>query len=162
MKKALIIAGALVAASFAGLPEASAKDMNLGLTIGGPNGFIQISEPGPHNGPKYGNKGHGYQGYKPYQGGPGYGPGYGYKQPHPGQFNRNHNRWRQHCMSPKQMRHMLRYQGWHGFKIKKLASGVAIIHSHRHGMRYRIKLNRCTGEMIKVKPIGRFGYYGNY
>jgi hypothetical protein len=25
-------------------------------------------------------------------------------------------------------------------------------------MRYRLKLNRCTGEMIRVKPLGGYGY----
>lgn len=160
MKKALIIAGALVAASFTGLPEASAKDMNLGLTIGGPNGFIQISGPGPNHGPKYGNKGYGYQGYKPYQGGHGYGQGY--KQPYQGQHRRNHNRWRRNCMRPKQLRHMLRYQGWHGFHLKKIIPGTAVIHSNRHGMRYRLKVNTCTGELIHVKPIGGFRHQRYY
>jgi hypothetical protein len=29
-------------------------------------------------------------------------------------------------------------------------------------MRYRLKLNRCTGEMIRVKPLGGFGVHGYY
>ena len=154
MKKALIIAGALVASTLAGTVDASAKDMKLGLTIAGPNGYIQISGPGPHHGSKHGHRGYGYKGYKPYRGG----PGYGYRQPRPGQFYGHRNWRRSRCMQPNEIRHMLRYQGWHGFRVKKLTPGIAIIHSNRHGMRYRLKLNRCTGEMIRVKPLG--GGYG--
>ena len=71
MKTALIAAGALLATSLTGLPEASAKDLNFGLTIAGKNGVIQIKGPGQNHGPKY--RGNGYQGYKPYRNAPGYG-----------------------------------------------------------------------------------------
>jgi hypothetical protein len=158
MYRALIAAGALVAATLTGLPDASAKGQNFGLTIAGKNGVIQISGPGPNHGPKHGGKGYGgsNQGYKPYQ----YGPGYGYKKTYRGRFNRRHDWKRRYCMSPNEIRHMLRYQGWHGFRVRKLTPTIAIIHSNRHGMRYRLKLNRCTGEMIRVKPLGGFGGYG--
>lgn len=153
MTKALIIAGALVASTLAGLPDASAKDMNLGLTIAGANGFIHISGPGPKQ--KHGGKSHGY-GNQSY----GY-QGYGYQKPYRGRRNLRRGRAHGYCMYPNQIRHMLRYQGWHGFRVRKLTPAIAIIHSNRHGMRYRIKLNRCSGEIIRVKPLGGFGYgYG--
>ena len=165
MNKALIIAGALAASTLAGLPDASAKDMTLGLTIAGANGFIQISGPGPYHKPKHGGKslGYGYQGYKPYQNGYGYGRGYGYRNPYQGHHNLRRGRAHGYCMYPNEIRRMLRYQGWHGFRVRKLTPSIAIIHSNRHGMRYRLKLNRCTGEMIRVKPLGGgFGPYGYY
>jgi hypothetical protein len=160
MTKALIIAGALVASTLAGLPDASAKNMNLGLTIAGANGFIQISGPGPNHKPKHGGKsqGYGYQGHKPYQNG--YGQGYGYQNPYRGYRNLRRGRAQGYCMYPNQIRRMLRYQGWHGFRVRKLTPSIAIIHTNRNGMRYRLKLNRCTGEMIRVKPLGGFGGYG--
>jgi len=161
MNKALIIAGALAASTLAGLPDASAKNMNLGLTIAGANGFIHISGPGPKQ--KHGGKSHGYgnQGYKPYQNG--YGQGYGDRNPYQSHRNLRRGRARGYCMYPNEIRRMLRYQGWHGFRVRKLTPSIAIIHSNRHGMRYRLKLNRCTGEMIRVKPLGGgFGPYGYY
>jgi hypothetical protein len=147
MTKALIIAGALVASTLAGLPDASAKNMNLGLTIAGANGFIQISGPGPNHRPKHRGKGQGYGNQ-----------GYGYQNPYQGRRNLQRGRARGYCMYPNEIRHMLRYRGWHGFRVRKLTSAIAIIHSNRHGMRYRIKLNRCTGEIIRVKPLGGYGY----
>jgi hypothetical protein len=162
MKTALIAAGALIATTVTGLPDASAKDLKLGLTIGGPDGYIHISGPGPNNGRGYGRKGHGYgkgyQGYKHYRNA----PSYGYRQTYPGPFYGRHDRRRRHCMNPNEIRHWLRYQGWHGFRIRKLTSHIAVIHSHRHGMRYRLKINRCSGEMLKVKPIGGYGPRGYY
>jgi hypothetical protein len=165
MNKALIIAGALAASTLAGLPDASAKDMTFGLTIAGANGFIQISGPGPNHKPKHGGKslGYGYQGYKPYRNGYGYGRGYGYRNPYQGHHNLRRGRAHGYCMYPNEIRRMLRYQGWHGFRVRKLTPSIAVIHSNRHGMRYRLKLNRCTGEMIRVKPLGGgFGPYGYY
>ena len=158
MKTALIAAGALLATSLTGLPEASAKDLNFGLTIAGKNGVIQISGPGPNHGPKYRGNGYGYQGYKPYRNAPGYGHRRNRHGPNYGRHNRRHR----YCMSPNEIRQWLRYQGWHGFRLKKLTSGIAVIHSHRHGMRYRLKINRCSGEMLKVKPIGGYGHRGYF
>lgn len=151
MKTAFIAAGALIATTLTGLPEASAKDLNFGLTITGENGHIQISGPGHH-------KGHGYRGYKPHRNA----PGYGYRRTYPGPHFRHHNRKRRHCMNPHEIRNWLRYQGWHGFRVKKLTSGIAVIHSHRNGARYRLKVNRCTGELLRVKPIGGYGPRGYY
>ncbi len=160
MKTTLIAAGALIATTLTGLPEASAKDVNFGLTIAGKNGVIQISGPGHNNGRGYGRKGqsYGYQGYRPYQ----TAPGYGRRQTYPGPYYGRHDRRRRHCMNPNEIRHWLRYQGWQGFRVKKLTSGIAVIHSHRNGMRYRLKINRCSGEMLKVKPIGGYGPRGYY
>ena len=42
MKMTLIAATAFAAAAMAGAPQASAKDLYYGLTIGGPNGYLQI------------------------------------------------------------------------------------------------------------------------
>lgn len=162
MKTALIAAGALIATTLTGLPDASAKGLNFGLTLAGQNGVIQISGPGPNHGSKFGNKGYGYgnRGFRPGQNG--YGPGYGYRQRYRGQFTQQYDRRRRDCMNPNEIRHMLRYQGWQGFRVRKLTPGIAIIHSHRRGMLYRIKLNRCTGEMIRVKPLGGYGPRGYY
>ncbi len=166
MKTALIAAGALLATTLTGLPDASAKDLKLGLTIGGPDGFIHISGPGPKHHSKHGSKGYGYggQGYNPYQKGygnyPGYGRGYGNNNPYRGQNNVQRGRAHGYCMYPREIRRMLRHQGWQGFRIKKLTSGIAVIHSNRHGMPYRLKIDRCTGQILKAKPKGGYGGYG--
>jgi len=75
MKIALIAAGALAAATFATAPEASAKGLQFGLTIGGPDGYLQISGPGKNHGSSY--RGKSNKNYN-YGGGYGYGNGYGY------------------------------------------------------------------------------------
>ena len=167
MKTALIAAAALAAATFANPADASAKGVNFGLTIAGQDGVIQIGGKGKNHGSKYGNKKYG-SGYNNYgYGNRGYNRhrndnGYGYRQPNRGGYNLQRDRVRGYCMYPNEIRRMLRYQGWQGFRVRKLTPQIAIIHSNRNGMRYRLKLNRCTGEMIRVKPLGGYGAYGYY
>jgi hypothetical protein len=178
MKITLIAAGALAAATFAAAPEASAKSLQFGLTIGGQNGYIQISGPGPNNGAKsrtkshknyrYGNgNGYGYgygQGYG-YGGGygGGYGQGYnrgnGYGQAHNGNFNLKRARAKGYCLYPNEIRRRLRRQGWNGFNIKKIKPRFTIVKSSYYGARYRLKIDRCTGQILKAKAIGGHGGY---
>jgi len=180
MKITLIAAGALAAATFAAAPEASAKDLQFGLTIGGPNGYIQISGPGPNNGAKYqikshknyrygnGNgygygQGYGYGGGYGYGHGGGYGQGYnrgnGYGRAHNGNFNLRRARAKGYCLYPNEIRRRLRHQGWNGFNVKKIKPRVAIVKSSYYGARYRLKVDRCTGQILKAKAIGGYGGY---
>ena len=169
MKTAILAAGALAIATLSGGADASAKDVAFGLTIGGPNGFVAISSPGA-NAHAHVVKGHGYKGHNsygygygytgPYYGGPSY--GYGHWTPRGG-YGRPHNRpYRRHCMGPRQIRKMLRHRGWHGFRLEKLTSNIAVVYSNRHGTRYRIKVDRCNRAIIKVSPRGGVHPYGYY
>ena len=180
IKTAFIAAGALLASTLAGLPDASANSSGFGLTIAGPNGAIQIGGPGKNHRHKKGkkapgyNKGYGYgQGYGPgygrgYGPGYGYGRGYGYGQrydrPYPGYLNLRQARAQGYCMYPREIRRKLRRNGWRGFNVIKLKPAVAIVRSWRYGTRYRLKVNRCNGTVLKAKPLGGGGYggYGGY
>lgn len=166
MKTAILAAGALAVATLTGAESASAKDAHFSLTLGSPGATLSISSPGTaYN--AHGSKGQGYgYGYNPYNygygypyGGPrhGYGNGYGYgyhpKKKHRGRGHRPH---RNHCMSSQDIRWMLQSHGWHGFHLDKLTPSIAVVYSHRHGQRYRIKIDRCTRNIIKVSPRGGF------
>lgn len=169
MKTAFLAAGALAIATLSGATIATAKDASFSLTLGGPGGSLKISSPGQHN-RHYGNKGYGYgynpyaygQGYtQPYKGGQGYGHGRGYgkkKRPH----GYNHRPQRRHCMAPREIRWMLKSRGWYGFRLDKLTSDIAVVYSHRHGQRYRIKIDRCNHAILKVSPKGGFAPYRYY
>lgn len=173
MKTALIAAGILTAATFTTTPEATAKDLQFGLTIGGPNGYLQISAPGKGHGSKhktksnkhysqgYGNS-YGYGGGYGYGQNQGYGRGYGYGRPHGGQFNLKRARANGYCMYPNDIRRNLRQQGWHGFQVKKVEQRFAIVKSRYHGARYRLKVDRCTGQVLKAKALGGYRGYGGY
>lgn len=170
MKTAILAAGALAIATLSGAATATAKDVNFSLTLGGPGGALNISSPGTaYNtyGSKWQGNGYGYgYGYNPYNYGYGYnynpyrGPGYGYdygyhpKKKHRGRGYRKHRRY---CLAPREIRWMLKSQGWYGFNLNKLTPKIAIVYSHRHGQRYRIKIDRCKQAIIKVSPRG--GYY---
>lgn len=166
MKTAIIAAGALAAATLAAAPEASAKGLNFGLTIGGPEGYISISAPGKGYGSTYKAKSnkhynHG-NGYGPGYGsgyGNGYGSGYGYGQRHNKHFNLRRARAQGYCLYPNEIRRRLRHQGWQGFKIKKVKPRIAIVKSRYHGTPYRLKVDRCTGQILKAKALGGYNGY---
>lgn len=172
MKTAILAAGALAVATLTGAESASAKDAHFSLTLGSPGATLSISSPGTaYNAHGYKGQGYGYgynpytYGYNPYNygygypyGGPRYGYGNGYKyHPKKKHRGRGHRPYRRHCMSPREIRWMLKSHGWYGFRLKKLTSNIAVVYSHRHGQRYRIKIDRCTRDILKVSPKG--GYY---
>jgi hypothetical protein len=183
MNTAFIAAGALLASTLAGLSGVSAQNAGFGFTLAGPNGSIQISAPGKnHGGKKQGKKAHGYgqgsgygqgygsgygygygQGYRPgYGSGYGYGYGNGYGQPKNGNFNLRRARAQGYCLYPNEIRRRLRQQGWYGFNVKKLKPRIAIVKSSSRGVRYRLKIDRCSGQILKAKPVGGYGGYGGY
>lgn len=162
MKTALLAAGALAIASLSGAPEASAKDINLSLSIGGPGGAITISGPGPrHHGYGGGHKGGHKGGYKGGYNTKPYWHGYNRPYGHGGRgygkrYNWRHRPYARHCMTPRDIRWMLRNHGWRGFRLDKLTSGIAVGYAFRDGYRYRIKIDRCSWAIIKASPRGGF------
>jgi len=162
MKIALIAAGALTAATFANSSDASASSTNFALTVGGPQGFVQISAPGKHHGPKYYKKKakkrakKNRRAWKKYNRNrypaPRYGYGYGYGAPYVAAPVRAYG----YCKSPYQIRQKLRRHGWYGNSVIKLTPRFAVMRSHRYGMPYRLKVQRCTGYVAKVTPIGGY------
>lgn len=151
MKKTLIAAGALAVAIIAPLSAAQAKDA-FSLTIGGPNGFVHIGSPGPKHpkhpkGPGYGGKHFGY-------GGPGYGPyngRYGYDLHGARAYGQ--------CLYPRQIRRKLRRHGWHGMHALEIRPNAFKVRARRpNGMLFKLKVDRCTGHVIRAKPL--FAGYG--
>lgn len=65
-----------------------------------------------------------------------------------------------HCLYPKQIRHKLSYQGWHGFDVQKLYRDYAIVCSYRHGKPYELKVDRCSGEVYRARPLYASRGYG--
>lgn len=159
MKTALIAAGALAAVTTAGLSEASAKDVNFALTIGGPQGYVQFATPNSYYGPTYVHKAHKKKKHKRkharrYWNGK---PGYGYWAPYPVPGPRYYGR----CASPQKIRARLHRHGWYGFRIRKTTPRFVFVTGYRHGAKYRLKVNRCTGHIARAKAVGghQFGIY---
>ena len=151
MKTALIAAGALIAVS-AATSEASAKDNNFSLTIGGPEGFITVGGPG--------NNRHSRYGADPYGGNYYASQGYGYGKPQYVPQPRAYGYSYGYCLTPKQIRRKLRYEGWRKLRVKRLTSQFAIVKASRYGVRYRLKVDRCNGYIAKAKPVGGHMYGG--
>ena len=158
MKIALIAAGTLAATTFAGLSGASAKDVNFALTVGGPQGYVQVGSPNAYYGPNYGHKPYSKKHAKKkrrnrkhakryWNGNPGY--GYGYRAPYPAYG---------YCIGPYQIRNKLHRHGWNGLKLRKRASQFLIFTGYRYGGKYRLKVDRCSGYVAKVKPVGGYQY----
>ena len=160
MKTALIAAGALAATTVAGVSGASAKDVNFALTVGGPQGYVQIANPNTYYGPNYVHKVHKKKhkhkhkrAKRHWKGKPGY--AYGYWGPYPRQ------RAYGYCANPHQIRAKLRHNGWYGFNVRKRTPRFIIGTSYRHGTKYRLKVDRCSGYIAHAKPVGgyQFGIY---
>lgn len=159
MKTALIAAAALAASAFAGSSDASAKDVNFALTFGGPNGYVQVGTPNARYGPRYDYKSDSKKGSKKYA----------KKQPK-GQWNGKRGygsgNWAPYpayrrCAAPNQIRNRLQRQGWYGLHVRKQTPGYLLLTGHRHGAKYRLKVNRCSGYVAAARPVGghQFGIY---
>jgi len=131
MKMTLIAATAFAAAALAGAPEASAKDLYYGLTIGGPNGYLQI---GSQSG-KY---------------------GYGYDRLYGGRYRARPYGWQMpRCLGPRQIQRRLRRHGWRDFHVVDVRKHALIVKAKRRGgPRFRLKIDRCNGVILKAKLIG--------
>ena len=120
---------------------ASAKDVDVRLSIGGPNGFLEIDTVGYGKKRKYG-----------------YNNGYNYKYGKRGYGSISQARAYGYCLYPDQIRHKLRYKGWRGFNVIKVGPYNAVVRSHKYGEPYRLKVDRCTGRIVHKKPLYGYGY----
>ena len=137
MKTPLVAAGILVAATLSDLPTASAKDLPFGLTIAGPHGVLSIGTTRPRHGAKHRHEGH---------------PGDGYGHRGPGHFDLWRARASGYCLYPRQIRRRLRHRGWRGFRVIRHTPRFAIVRSHRYGEPFRLKVDRCSGELVRARP----------
>lgn len=131
MKMTLIAATAFAAATMAAGPQALAKDFSYGVTIAGPNGYLQI----------------GTQGGK---------PGYGYDVPYGGRYHAAPYDWNlPRCLGPRQIQRRLRRHGWRDFHVVDVRKHALIVKAKRDGgPRYRLKIDRCNGAILKAELIG--------
>jgi len=131
MKMTLIAATAFAAAAMAAGPQASAEDFNYGLTIAGPNGYLQI---GTRDGK----------------------PGYGHDAPYRGRYHALPYDWHMpRCLGPRQIQRRLRRHGWRDFHVVDVRKHALIVKAKRRGgPRYRLKIDRCNGVILKAKLIG--------
>jgi len=65
-----------------------------------------------------------------------------------------------YCLYPQQIRGKLAHYGWRGFDVVRLGSQYAYVCSYRHGKPYELKVDRCSGEVYKAKPL--YGYGAGY
>ena len=131
MKMTLIAATAFAAATMAGGPQASAKDFNYGVTIAGPNGYLQIGTQGGKH-------------------------GRGYDVPYGGRYHAPPYDWRlSRCLGPRQIQRRLRRHGWRDFHVVDVRKHALIVKAKRRGgPRFRLKIDRCNGVILKAKLIG--------
>lgn len=174
MNTMTLTAGLLAATLLAGATAASAKDASWSLTVVSDQGYVQIGAkehadehpgdrplphgyvaprvipaPAPaykghrkvhhgakhrhrkvHPAPRYGHRGHHF--------GPGayYGRGYS-------------------CLYPREVWYSLRARGWHGVRPVGRKPGVVFVRASRpNGRSFRLKVDRCTGEILKARPVG--------
>ena len=135
MKTILVAAGMLAAATFAGGSEASAADKRFGLTIAGPNGYIEIGANGH-------GRGNAYDVYDERD-----------------NFRRGGRRGLNllgYCLNRKQIRRRLNRQGWLGFHDMRTRRGAFTGNAwRRNGHEYKLRVERCSGEILRAKHVGR-------
>ena len=72
-------------------------------------------------------------------------------------FGQHYNgRIRSTCLRPREVRHFLQRQGWR--KFRRLRIGPFYIRTRAmrpNGLRYRLKIDRCTGVTVKAALIWR-------
>lgn len=102
---------------------------------------------------------------------------YGYLPPLPEapRFDQRQHYPRRHaepgCLPREQVRQMLIDDGWREFQDIEISGGFARVTARRsNGNAYRLKVDRCTGEIARADLIdrqpgsyaGRHGYYRSY
>ncbi len=132
MKTILMAASIIAAATLAGGSEASAGQA-FGLTIAGPNGYIQIGTNGRDHGP------HGFDGRD---------------------FGRHsgptRHRFARVCLDQTQVRRNLNRQGWYGFSDLRVNGPAFVVDArNRNGQEYRLRVERCSGMILSAEHIGR-------
>lgn len=138
----VLAASVLAMTALSGATPASAKDVNFSLAIGGPNGYVEIDTVG-YNKKRYGR---------------GYNKGYGHKKHGYPYGNLAKARAYGYCLYPDQIRQKLRYRGWRGFNVIKVGYENAVVRSHRYGTPYRLRVDRCTGRVLKATPTYKYGH----
>lgn len=59
------------------------------------------------------------------------------------------------CASRQTVRRRLQSAGWHDFEDARATGGIAVVEArHDTGRRYRLSIDRCSGEVVDAKPLG--------
>ena len=75
--------------------------------------------------------------------------------------HRRHGGWEHHCVPKHVMRARLVRRGWHDFDlIRRGPHRIRLEATNFKGRRFRLVLNRCTGHIVKKRPIRRHWRYG--
>jgi len=132
MKMILIAAGALMTATVATAPQAIAAEPAFGFTIAGPDGYIEIGTGGRR------------RGHDVYDG---------------RDFERHgrsaHRFHRGYCLDRKQIRRRLKRDGWRGLHDLHLHRNAFVVEARRrNGHNYRLRIDRCSGELLNARHIG--------
>ena len=147
MKTMILTAGLLTAALLTGATAASAGEARWSVQIAGEKGYVQIGAPGRESHRNHYGRKHRGRAYKGYDAAPKYGRGYRY-----------HDRWhsgRYGCLYPYEIRRSLRGRGWFNVRPLDVRRGAVVVKASRpNGRRFRLRVDRCTGDIIKARPVG--------
>lgn len=164
MKMTLIAGAALAAVTMASGTDASARDLHYGLTIAGPEGYVQIGSKGGKNG-KYYDYGYDAPRGDHYKGGKhGKNYDYGYEGPRGDRYYGPPKDWRRsRCLGPRQIQRRLRRHGWRDFHVVDVSKNKLTVKARWRGRgRFKLKVDRCNGEILKAKYIGKKRHYYRY
>ena len=162
MKRTLLTAGVLAAALASGALYAQAADLDYGRapTDRYSSAYedqryrdLYAPEPIPRQ--------YGYaQPYEPrYVPGHPVPPGYVYRNNGPGGYaNRDDYRYSQGCVARAEIKDRLISEGWRDFQELELSGNVARVQARRDGDLFALKVDRCTGEVLGSRLVGRRGY----
>lgn len=60
-----------------------------------------------------------------------------------------------HCAPRAEIRDRLLREGWHDFEEIDVRARVAVVEARRpNGLSYRLKIDRCSGDIVSAHPIG--------
>lgn len=167
-KKACFVA--LLAAGLGGITpsHAQAADLDFGFSIQGPNGGFYIGE----NGVQFDNynRHHGYA-RRPYR----TERHWKHRDQYRPYAERNYEncggitkmapvRYRGYCEHPTQVYERLTYEGWHDFRgLRVQPRAFRVFARNANGEPYKLRIDRCTGEILHAKrktaPYYRAGYW---
>ncbi len=89
---------------------------------------------------------------------------YGKGRWHKNQYDQdrwNKGHWKDGCLPQRKVRRRLIKRGWHDFEV--LNEGprrVRLLATNYNGRRFKLVIHRCSGEILRRKPVGR--YWGGW
>jgi hypothetical protein len=80
---------------------------------------------------------------------------YGYLAPmNPPRYQDYEGEREPHCLPRAEIKRSLVHEGWRDFHELELRGGLALINARRpNGQLYALRVDRCSGEIVKAKPL---------